>query len=241
MVEFTIPEHSRSDLAKQIVRETDQKKNEKPKYDFKPRFFSDTTKYTEQEMRAANSGMTQNRSAQVNRPSPTNQGQRSAPKDPDGYLPQGQSANLPPARRMLPTPGVSSVGETLPDDIKVGEWTSLNTERYLFYTFYARIEERVRFHWERAIRDAAQYIPPKKLTERSWVTNIEIILDDKGHFERAILHGKSGIDGFDQAATNAFRIGSPFLNPPKELVQDDNKLHLKYQITVFYAPPNARM
>lgn len=239
-VEIFIPESSR-DFEKQIVRETDTDKKDKPKYDLKPRFFSETTKQTDQETRAAKSGLTQNRSQQA-ASKPQNSTQQDRPlqsKDGAGSVPLPLPS--PRAMRPLPTPGASTVGENLPEDIKVGEWTSLNTERYLFYTFFARIEERVRFHWERAVRETAESVPPRKLIGQEWVTNLEVILDPKGNFERVIFHRRSGIEGFDFAAANAFRIGSPYLNPPQELIQKDGRLHLKYSITVFYAPPGARM
>ncbi len=242
IVEILIPEDVKSLLQKQVVRETDQP-NKKPKYDLKPRFFSETTKQTEEETRAANSGLTQNRASQMRKPGPQASAQQQAQARKDGDTPAGKSLPLPTPSGQggLPTPGVSTVGENLPKDIKIGSWTSLNTERYLFYTFFARVEERVRFHWERAVREAAEYIAPQKLYNHEWTTEIEVILNHLGHFERVVLHKKSGIDPFDLAAVNAFRIGSPYLNPPKELLQSDNRYHLKYSITVFYSPPHANM
>jgi hypothetical protein len=236
LIEILIPEDAKSLLQKQIVRETNLP-NKKPKYDLKPRFFSDTTKSTDEEMRAQNSGMTQNRSAMNSRPGTQSQGQQRPKGDGEGKTGTSLQAG---SQGGLPTPGTSTVGEELPKDIKVGSWTSLNTERYLFYTFFARIEERVRWHWERSVKEAAEYIPLPKLMGNEFVTELEVVLDNAGNFEKVILHRKSGIEGFDQAAVNAFRVGSPYLNPPKELVQADNKLHLKYQINVSYAPP-ARM
>jgi len=240
IVEISIPENPNSQIEKQIVRETDRP-NKKPKYDLKPRFFSETTKYTDQEMRAYKSGLTKNRGNNIRSP-----GAQIAKKyELEKGIGPARKPLMPPAPMEgaggLTTPGVSTVGENLPKDIKVGSWTSLNTERYLFYTFFARIEERVRFHWERGVREAAEFVPPKKLVSNEWTTEIEVILNEKGDFEKVILHKKSGIDGFDRAAITAFQIGSPYLNPPQELIQQDKKLHLKYQITVFYAPPNARM
>ena len=53
-----------------------------------------------------------------------------------------------------PEYGPSTVGEALPKDVSIGSFTALNTDRFTFYTFYARIEELVRFRWETKVKEA---------------------------------------------------------------------------------------
>jgi hypothetical protein len=235
--------YSKPDTAaqKQIVRETKTEETDQEKND-RARFFSQNTRNVKEEMRARQSGLTQNRANSLpNKPTTQNQqstGEKASSETPP--KPNQIAKNFLPTPNMggkpLQLPGSSTVGERLPEDVKMGDWTSLNTERYLYYTFFARVEERVRFRWETRVREIAENMDPRKLGRKEWITEIEIILNRLGHFEKAIVHKKSGIDELDQAAYNAFRNGAPFLNPPMEMIKDDGKFHLKYSISVSFSP-----
>ncbi|MGE3975594.1 MAG: hypothetical protein AB7F59_13795 [Bdellovibrionales bacterium] len=226
---------------KMLVREVEQKEIDREKNE-KARFFSLNTKTVKEEMRARQSGLTQNRanspSSQTAQPQDMAQGKKQAARE---ALKPGQiDKNLLPTPTLggkpLQLPGASTVGQRLPEDVKVGEWTSLNTERYLFYTFFARVEERVRYRWETRVRAVGENTEPRKLARQVWITEIEIVLDRRGHFQKAVILKPCGINGLDQAAAEAFREGSPFLNPPEELLKEDGQFHLKYSISVSYSP-----
>lgn len=131
--------------------------------------------------------------------------------------------------------GISTFGESVPDDVKFGDLTALNTDRHLFYTFYARMEEKIRFRWVTYAR-AAVYslgVDPRKSTGRDvWVTKLEVLLDRQGHYQRSILHSSSGIRSLDQAPLQAFRDAGQFPNPPQEMVKDDGLIHIYYSFSV---------
>ena len=55
----------------------------------------------------------------------------------------------------------------MPKEITVGSFTALNTDRYLYYSFYARIEELIRFRWESAVRQAMFGSNTLKLIDRN--------------------------------------------------------------------------
>ncbi|MNT09220.1 Gram-negative bacterial tonB protein [compost metagenome] len=136
--------------------------------------------------------------------------------------------------------GVSRVGESLPTDVSVGSFTALNTDRYTFYTFYARIEELVRFRWETQVGRAIDSFDRNTLlqaSDRNWITQVEFILDARGELKQAIIMKSSGIKQFDMAAVNAFKEARIFPNPPRELVEEDGYIHLKYSFNVNYRPP----
>ncbi len=134
--------------------------------------------------------------------------------------------------------GQSTQGDELPSDIKFGNFTALNTDRYLYYTFYARVEEMVRHRWVkyvRAVLFSYQNTNPKAGSE-SWSTRIEIVLDKDGNFVKGVLHDGSGLRGLDIAPVQAFREAKQIPNPPTEMIKDDGRIHLDYQFNVHFIP-----
>jgi TonB family protein len=135
--------------------------------------------------------------------------------------------------------GVSTLGEAVPDDIKYGDFTALNTDRHLYYSFYARMEEKIRHRWVTYARAAVYNMPadPRKMTGKdSFVTKLEVILDPKGNFVRAILHESSGVQSLDSAPVQAFKDAGQFPNPPAEMVKEDGAIHIYYAFNVSMSP-----
>jgi TonB family protein len=231
---------------RQIVREALAPKSELKEDDEDlARFLSADKQRVKKEMQAALSGMTKNRV----------QGKKEEPKDEpkphktadDGekkYAKDYDPDNII-ARTLREHPqGIddapSSMGDSLPQDVSIGSFTALNTDRYTFYSFFARIEELVRFRWESRVRQALDTFDRGYLLSvvgrRAWVTSIDIWLTPDGRFHSAHIMRESGIGKFDQAAANAFREAGMFPNPPQEMVEDDGYIHLKYNFNVSFRP-----
>lgn len=135
--------------------------------------------------------------------------------------------------------GFSTVGETLPNELEVGSFTSLNTDRYLFYSFFVRIEDLIRYNWESYVKDTINRTPRSHFLQQSgdtWITQVEIQLKPNGEFHRALLLKSAGIEGFDWAAVDAFSQAKLFPNPPQEMIEEDGLIHLQYSFTVRYRP-----
>lgn len=134
----------------------------------------------------------------------------------------------------------STVGESLPKDVSVGDFTALNTDQYQFYTFYARVEDLVRFRWETHVRNAIEYFDRRNviqnISKKTWVSQIEFLIDAQGHLRKAILLKESGISQFDQSSIRAFEDAKVFPNPPKEMLQSDGFIHLRYSFHVYFNP-----
>ncbi len=131
--------------------------------------------------------------------------------------------------------GVSTFGEVVPPDVKFGEFTALNTDRHLYYTFYARMEEMIRNRWVNYVRAAIYSLPADARTETgrdSWTTKLEIVLDGNGQFKKAILQESSGIRSLDSAPVQAFRDAGQFPNPPAEMVKEDGTIRIYYAFNV---------
>ncbi len=151
------------------------------------------------------------------------------------WQPEGAAGMRSPSRSGN---GPSTIGESLPTDISVGSFTALNTDRYTYYTFYARIEEMVRYRWESRVEQAISSFDRETalaMGNKGWNTYVEFLLTPDGKLSSALIMKESGVKKFDAAAVNAFRDAAMFPNPPHELVQEDGFIHLQYNFTVSYA------
>lgn len=134
--------------------------------------------------------------------------------------------------------GESTAGEIIPG-IKIGAFTALNTDRFTYYTFFARINEQLRPRWTNNLRNFSQSIPRERLVElasRDRTTEFDIQLNREGHFLRAVVLRSSGNRDLDATFSDAFENAAPFLNAPTGLVAEDGLIHLHYIVTVQAQP-----
>lgn len=231
------------------------------------RFLSAQRQRVKKETQSANSGITQNREGksrdvkedQKATDAKTNQDQQQQQQqqkqaqnkkpgqrdlDKEGFKTWDPGGDMRAMNRASSTAGsrasaASTTGESLPTDVSVGSFTALNTDRFTYYTFYARVEELVRYRWESRIEAALAGLDRNTMIamgNRPWVSGVEFLLTPDGHLKSALVMKESGVKKFDLAAINAFKEAAFFPNPPKELVEDDGMVHLKYSFTVHYNP-----
>ena len=136
--------------------------------------------------------------------------------------------------------GISTSGEVLPADVQIGDFTALNTDRFIYYTYYARIEEQIRHRWVRYVKAAIFGGGDIPDGAREFTTNLEIVLDRDGTFVRAILHDGSGSKDIDAAPMLAFREAHKIPHPPREMVKADGTIRLYYAFHVDQLPPMAK-
>ena len=225
-----------SKKSQQIVRQPLVPEKIKFHDEAQARFLSEQKQRVLLETKAREIGLTQNRdAAHPQRPTPPKKETSNAAIDPNGYEP----IRLPRPNELTEQ-GSSTVGEALPNDIALGSFTALNTDRFQFYSFYARIEELVRFRWETQVRNAVDSYDKKYVAthigRKNWVTQIEFLITPEGHLKSAQIMKESGIKPFDQAAVFAFKDARFFPNPPKEMIGADGLIHVKYSFNVYFEP-----
>lgn len=141
--------------------------------------------------------------------------------------------------------GESTVGERLSNNIPIGDFTALNTDAYKFYSFHSRVNESIRPRWvnhiEKSLADFKHRNHLGRLHRGESITVLEIILDAKGNYQTSLLRQTSGTKAWDEAAVMAFQNGAPYLNPPKDMIEKDGKVHLLYSFSVFWDPQYASM
>ena len=231
---------------RQVVREALAPKQELNEDDTDlARFLSADKQRVRKEMQAAASGRTANREDGTKKNSDSKE-RKSAPQDPrkaspKNYDPDGIdiAKNLKEYAQSIES-APSTVGDALPQDVSIGSFTALNTDRYVFYSFFSRIEDLVRFRWESRVRAAIDSFDRTYLLsvvgQRNWITSVDIWLTKDGRYHSAHILKESGIARFDQAALLAFKEAGMFPNPPQEMVEDDGFIHLKYSFNVSFKP-----
>lgn len=112
----------------------------------------------------------------------------------------------------------STFGNQINNRVEVGAFTALNTDRHLYYSFYARIEEMIRPPWEDQVtlevRKNAK--DPRLIPKGGWSTRLDVILNPQGKLVKVVLLKGSGIEGYDFAAMDAFKKADFFRTHPKK-------------------------
>lgn len=204
----------------------------------KAREFSDRTQRVKKEMRAAIASATKNRNnsqlAKTILQSKIQPLNSRSTGDSLGDL-AGQTLPSKTQTDLSLEMGVSSLESRLQNNIQVGKLTALNTDRHLFASFYNRIAEAIVPTWEDLVREEGRLLQNRHLIipKEGWTTRLDVILSPKGEVHRVVVLKPSGIGGFDSAARVAFQRASYFPNPPKEMINPEGLIVLKYLFTVF--------
>ncbi len=134
--------------------------------------------------------------------------------------------------------GESTILDDIPE-VRAGGFTALNTNQFIFYTFYSRINEQIGNRWVENIQNILYRTPNyilKEWANKDQVTQVEILLTPQGKFVKAIIFHHADNRVIDDAAVSAFRRAAPFTNPPSGLVSRDGYIHLLYSFHVYFRP-----
>lgn len=224
---------------KTITREAQIPDSQRAKDSEDPlRFWSNQTQSVKQQTRAPEIGLTKNRGKNAAAKVEPQSEEKKKEFDPFAITekPRARSQSSPGWTNEV---GISTIGEAMPEEVTIGEFTSLNTDKFLYYSFFARVEDLIRYRWETGVRNAIQRIPDsqfQRTANEKWITQIEITLKKNGEYHRAQLMKPSGITSFDQAAIQSFVQARLFPNPPAEMADKDGYIRLKYSFQVDYNP-----
>lgn len=134
------------------------------------------------------------------------------------------------------------VQQQMPPGVRLGNVTALNTDQYRYYSFNQRLLQRFIPLWGDRVRSALwQWIKENNApaVSKTWVTNVELILDKKGEVLEVRPFRLSGLWSIDDAAISSFKDVRNVPNPPAEMVDDNGYIHLQFQTEVLWIPqPN---
>ena len=132
--------------------------------------------------------------------------------------------------------GVSDPGqESQTDDhlkeLQNGPQTLLSSREFIYYSYYARIKERLRIFWEPKIKEkvtrlfmAGRHIA----SNEEKITRLVITLNANGVLVKVQVMGSAGLQDLDDAAVEAFQQAAPFPNPPKGIVDPDGTIKIRW-------------
>lgn len=120
-------------------------------------------------------------------------------------------------------------------DVETDMQTMLSTREFVYYTYYARIKERIRQHWEPTVRGKVKMIYRQGRTiasTKDHITQVVITLNKKGELLGVEVVTPSGLVQLDDAAVEAFRAAQPFPNPPRGLVDDEGFIRIRWDFVL---------
>lgn len=205
----------------------------------------------EQETKAAITGKFEN-SAKAGK---EEQGSAQGKKESDDTEVQKSAANkrekgeLPDLRALSPkfalnpgqkAPEIVETGERSANDdylkdVKTGMQTLLSTREFVYYTYYARIKDAIRQHWEPNVREKVKVIFRQGRTiasSKDRVTQVLVTLNGDGELVRVDVLTQSGVETLDSAAVEAFREAAPFPNPPKGMIEKDGTIKIRWDFVL---------
>jgi len=215
--------------ARQLIRQLKTTVKEINKPSRLARFDSEKTQRVENETKAKNIGLPQNRFAQIKTPPIA----KSVPNE-NGDLPEFTKSkpNVP----QMPVVQHSSINTSLPSDIDTSNATNLNTDASTYYSFYNRVEELFYVRWVQRVRDYWDRISftykKNVLAGKVWSTTLEVWLTSTGEFHSAYIQQPSGYRPFDESAVYAFKNARFFPNPPRAKVEPDGFVRLRYRFNI---------
>ncbi len=222
------------ELRKQVVEQSDVSVNEViPK---ESDYLSAKNQSVEKETKARNNGKFNNSSA----PGVTQviRGQKSKGKTKKQPVKNFGLSGLPlddPSENNKAQKSYASFGDGLSQtddylkDVDEGAQTVLNTKEFIYYSYFMRVKDQLRSHWNPRIRKNVQVLYAKDRTIANLnvkATSVRVTLDKSGYLEKIELLKTSGYEELDVAAIQAFRSAAPFLNPPTGLLEKDKRIRI---------------
>lgn len=116
-------------------------------------------------------------------------------------------------------------------DVKTGVQTLLSSREFVYYSYYMRIKQQIRQYWGPTVKEKVKIIYRQGRSIASTsdrVTQVVVILNEKGELEGVQIIGESGVKDLDDAAIEAFRAAAPFPNPPKGIVEQDGRIRIRW-------------
>lgn len=112
----------------------------------------------------------------------------------------------------------------------IGKYVDLNTTRYPYAGYMARIRRQVNYWWEQNLDNLPASV---RLAKSKYTTSVSVVLDGDGALESIEVLVRSGSGEIDDCVVRAFQLAGPFENPPAALVQKDGRVYLpEFDFTV---------
>jgi TonB family protein len=121
--------------------------------------------------------------------------------------------------------GLSATNDYV-QEVKLGDFTHLNTVEYKYYGFFHRIRQKLEQFWGNSIQEKSKALfrSGRSIASQDYVTSLQVTLNAKGEIVAVKIMGASGVKELDEAAVESFNKAGPFPNPPKDLLVNDKAI-----------------
>ena len=243
----TAPKTARAQTRSQIV---EQQKRLNDEVDDQSRFLSAFDQKVQRETRAANAGKFTNVTTGQKQMGGDRRGdKKSAATDKTKTAAAREAGELPSLKQLIPKfalndgpigtaaeqSGEAAQTDDYLKDVHVGMQTLLSTREFVYYTYYNRIKESLRQHWEPDVRERVKIIYRQGRTiasSKDRLTQVMVTLDARGELIKVDLLTQSGVLDLDGAAVQAFKEAAPFPNPPKGMIEGDGTVRIRWDFVL---------
>ena len=134
-----------------------------------------------------------------------------------------------PNEKPMPTETYGSGKDQalLDDTLSTGAETMLNTRESHFYAFFKRIQELMAPLLTSNFRTALSR-NQREIQAGRYISNYEVILDQEGNLLEIKFAKRFGIEDLDHAIEISWQKIGKFHNPPRGLIEDDQRVHLRF-------------
>jgi len=116
-------------------------------------------------------------------------------------------------------------------DVALGSETLLNTDEYLYASFFNRLKAEVAPRWEPKI-SALIYDPQSRLRAGFFRSEVEFVMDRLGQVKSSRVLKSSGVEAFDEIAMSALMSLPQMNNLPTDLLESDGTYRLSLGFVV---------
>ena len=148
-----------------------------------------------------------------------------------------------PGLRKSSHPLPSFVQQKLPPGVRLGNITALNTDEHRYYSFIQRLLSKFLPLWaERVSKAVYQWARENNSPgiSKAWLTQVEVIMDEKGEIMEVQPFRLSGRWSIDSATVESFKKIGTVPNPSKEMIDENGYIHLQFQTEVLWVPQPHR-
>ena len=176
-IEVTIVKQKDNFHPSQVVRQADVPKELLTDKKQKAKYLSEKDQFVKEEMRSKNSGLTQNKKDNSKKPCAQQRNMQKKPGKPTkepldlSDIGEKKSSNNRRSPRPQAAPSFRRRARQM-DSVKKGAITALNEERFTYYSFFSRIEERVVPLWERNLKNTQDRMRPERRCDARWTTSL---------------------------------------------------------------------
>src|SRR5713101_2391027 len=136
-------------------------------------------------------------------------------------------ANLVPSYSVLDKLSGAAPNDHL-GEVDEGEGTYLNTKEWKYSTFFNRVKQTVRMHWDPGSQMRQRDPTGNIYGGKDRFTLLNVTLTERGTVKDIFIEKSCGIDFLDSEAISSFQRAQPFPNPPPGLLSLDQTVRFQF-------------